>query len=320
MANWQLLYIWGVIWAGPSTVLKTDGVRKRIEFDSTISPPINICMDYSTIAYAKLNLDYDKDLFIREYDQRILPNTKQISNSEYVVFRTASLNKVWKMVPEDMYQNIVASYYDTEGNFKRHTDGRIPTWQMEQLMYVKADGLDEQILKVSNNGYGGGTTLRNSAYDKEWFVKPQYEDLEIVKFIKTLPFKKIIFMHCVSLEPGEFAGIHRDSKGATQGQMTNADNMLSKQGYVVLTLNISDGGVPLYWALDGKDRKKPMLANESAYITSDYFLHGVPVTTSRRRQIRITGIPTEDFAKLVDLDTAVTIPKDYRYYNEIIGG
>ena len=31
--------IWKVIWAGPSTVLKTDGSRKRLEFDSTILPP-----------------------------------------------------------------------------------------------------------------------------------------------------------------------------------------------------------------------------------------------------------------------------------------
>ena len=29
-----------VIWAGPSTVLKTDGLRERLEFDSTIPPPI----------------------------------------------------------------------------------------------------------------------------------------------------------------------------------------------------------------------------------------------------------------------------------------
>ena len=30
---------WRVIRAGPCTVLKTDGLRKRLEFDSTIPPP-----------------------------------------------------------------------------------------------------------------------------------------------------------------------------------------------------------------------------------------------------------------------------------------
>ena len=32
--------LWKVNWAGPSSVLKTEGVRERIEFDSTILPPI----------------------------------------------------------------------------------------------------------------------------------------------------------------------------------------------------------------------------------------------------------------------------------------
>ena len=31
--------IWRVMQAGPATVLKTDGLRKWLEFDSTISPP-----------------------------------------------------------------------------------------------------------------------------------------------------------------------------------------------------------------------------------------------------------------------------------------
>ena len=32
--------LWRVNWAGPSSVLKTEGLRKRIEFDSTSPPPI----------------------------------------------------------------------------------------------------------------------------------------------------------------------------------------------------------------------------------------------------------------------------------------
>jgi hypothetical protein len=277
-------------------------------------------MDYSTIAYAKLNVEYDRDTFINEYDEHILPNTKQICNSVHIIEKTASLNKVWGMVPDDMYKHIVAGDFDENGKYMMHYENRLPTWQMEQLMYVNPEGIPETVLSCSANGYGGGTTLRNSAFEKDWFIKPQYENLKIVQFIKTLPFKKIIFMHCVSLEAGQFAGIHRDSKGAAPNDFTNVDNLLSRNGFVVLTLNISDGGVPLYWALDGKARLSPMYANESAYIISDYFLHGVPVTTGRRRQIRITGIPDDNFEKLLDMDTAIRIPTDYKFYSKLLTG
>jgi hypothetical protein len=307
----------GWAWHGLENRWTAKVVRVRFCY---LPATLNIDMDYSTIAYSKLNLEYDRDTFIKEYDEFILPHTKQICNSFHVIEKTASLNTVWKMVPDDIYKNIVAGDFDANGRYITHVENRLPTWQMEQLMYVKPEGIAEAVLRGSANGYGGGTALRNSAYEKEWFVKPQYENLEIVKFIKNLPFKKIIFMHCVSLESGQFAGIHRDAKGSAPDDFTNVDNFLSRLGYVVLTLNISDGGVPLYWALDGKPRLTPMYANEPAYIISDYFLHGVPLTTSRRRQIRITGIPNDDFAKLLDMDTAVTIPADYKYYSKLLAG
>lgn len=276
-------------------------------------------MNYSNIAYAKVNLAYDRELFVKEYDKLILPNTRPICNGMVVVEKTAPLNSIWKMVPDDIYKNIVASEYDSDGNFILHKEGRLPTWQMAQLMYIKPEGVDEAVLKGSMNGYGGGTTLRNTQFEKEWFIKPEFEKLKIVEFIKTLPFKKLIFIHCVSLEPGQFAGIHRDNRGVATGINTNTNNELAKNGHVVLTLNISDGGVPLYWALDGDDRFTPKMANDTAYITSDYFLHGVPVTTSRRRQIRVTGIPTDDFAKLLDMNSAVIIPDDYEYRHDLMG-
>ena len=53
-------------------------------------------------------------------------------------------------------------------------------------------------------------------------------------------------------------------------------------------------------------------------MTSDYFLHGVPVTTSRRRQIRVTGIPTDALANLIDSENIVTIADDYMYQNDVV--
>jgi hypothetical protein len=48
-------------------------------------------------------------------------------------------------------------------------------------------------------------------------------------------------------------------------------------------------------------------------MTSDYFLHGVPVCASRRRQIRITGIPTDDLEGLIAEGTKIPIPSDMEY-------
>ena len=45
---------------------------------------INICMtthDYSTLAYGKVNLEFDHEVFINEYDKHILPASIPISNS-----------------------------------------------------------------------------------------------------------------------------------------------------------------------------------------------------------------------------------------------
>lgn len=266
-------------------------------------------MNYSNIAYAKLNLTYDHEKFAQEYDQCILPNTRPIYNNLSGLNLTASLNSVWNMVPDELYTNLVASEFTENNELKALTDGRLPSWQMEQLMYVESDKM---------NGSMGGTTLRNLEYNKFWKIKPEYKNLEIVKYILKLPFKRIVFMHCVSLEAGQFASIHRDNKGLSNGKQTNKDNELYRNGYVVITLNISDGGVPLYWALDGGARTSPYKANDSVYMTSDYFLHGVPVTTSRRRQIRVTGIPTDALANLIDSENIVTIADDYMYQNDVV--
>ena len=266
-------------------------------------------MDYSTIAYAKINLDYDQNKFANEYDQYILPNARPVSNSLTSIKQTTELNAIWNMVPTNIYNTIVGFVFVDE--FKSvFTKAPVKTWQMEQLMYIDAEQLDKKTQEATNFGYSGNPVLRNFNYHKDgWHLKPQYKDLEIVKFIQSLPFEKIVSIHCVSLEPGQFASIHRDAKGTRTESADN--NKLAKDGYVVLCLNISSGGVPLYWALDGESKHTPLKVNDPAYISSDYFLHGVPQVTDRRRQIRITGIPSKDFANLVSTTDLVTISSNY---------
>ena len=39
--------------------------------------------------------------------------------------------------------------------------------------------------------------------------------------------------------------------------------------------------------------------DDTAYLSNDYFFHGVPVVTSRRRQLRITARPKPEFMDLI---------------------
>lgn len=220
---------------------------------------------------------------------------------------TRKLNNNWGMVDPEIYDkcNIYTGYNQNE-------DRGIAQWQMVQLMCLETNDSDSEMFK--NEVAGGGTFARNISLGRDWKVKPEFKNLEIVKFIETLPIKKICSIHCVSLEPGTFASIHRDSRWfADAGKNSIVEkNGVCKQGFTVITLNISDGGVPLYWALDNQ-YDKVKFANDPVYMCSDYFVHGVPVCTSRRRQIRITAMPDEGFDSLVAHDTKILVPPDIEY-------
>ena len=253
-------------------------------------------MNYTKLAYARLNFDFDHELFVYEYDQKILPLAQFINNGKKSRLFTRKLNQIWNMVDPVLYNK-----------------DKTIQWEMTQLMYLITDEQDLEVVK-GNPGLGG-TYMRNMHLDREWRVKPEFETLEIVNFIQTLPFSKIVSMHCVSLEPGRFANIHRDTRYTNEIDRPNIaiNNGVYSQGYVVLTLNVSDGGVPLYWALDGDATNHVIKTNDPAYLISDYFLHGVPACTSRRRQIRVTGIPTPELQSLIDHNNKIELPENYNF-------
>lgn len=267
---------------------------------------------FANLAYARLNLDFDQDVFLKEYDEHILPRSKHISHGYRDWLQTRNLNQQWGMVDPEIYDQCDV---ESPTEFNTVIQRSIRPWQMTQLMYLQTQESDHDLLK--SGAYTGGTFMRNMSLDRTWLIKPEFKNLEITKWIlKTLPFRRIISIHCVSLAEGSPAIIHRDDRHTPEVGIENTSlaNGVFRRGYVIIALNLTDGGVPLYWSLDGDH--KPIISNDRCYINSDWFLHGVPVCTSRRRQIRITGIPTSRLWDLIVPHTEIRVPDDFVYDSE----
>jgi hypothetical protein len=269
--------------------------------------------DYSTTAYAKVNLKFNQKLFIKEYDEHILPAGIPISNSQGIVYMTSKLNEIWGMVPPDVYDTGDVWVQPGSAATLKYITRERPCWIMTQLMELDTSTVKDPLM--IRWASVGGPSIRNEtlAPEYKWNIKPQFKNLKIWKWIQTLPFTKINSLHCVSIEPGGFAVIHRDMKGFYDSNSSAGVSRVFNQGYVIMTINISDGGGPLWWALDGEDCTKPYQANDPVYLTNDYFMHAVPIMTSRRRQLRITGIPTPELWDMVDHSTRIDIGPNYKF-------
>ena len=265
-------------------------------------------MNFKTLAYAKLNLDFDHGLFANEYNRYLFPLTKPIANGIESISGTEVINKHWKMIPSELYNQ--SDVYVQPGDISTLTlvKRKYPAWQMFQLMEIVNPETEEQ----KKFAPFGGVGLRNESLDREFKLKAGTERLRIVKWIQeNLPFEKIISIHCVSIEPGGFATIHRDMRQIYNNETSIGCNKVYESGFVIVNLNIANGGVPLYWSLD--DATDYRLADDAVYLTNDYFYHGVPVCKEKRIQVRVTGIPKEEMWNLVDKDTIVDIGQNYQY-------
>jgi hypothetical protein len=253
---------------------------------------------YANIAHASLKLSYDKELFVREYDEHIFPASKPFIPITDQWYNMQRLNPLWHVLPADRFR-----YYDdliTTG--ATEVNGVTHQWDMVNLMQAQGDSPN-----------GGGAYWRHRNLDNPKTIKPQFKDLQIVRWIQdTLPAEAITGIHCVSIEPSGFATIHRDGYWAGSGPNPAKRNGYYNQGYVVVNINVSNGGVPLLWCMD-HEQETPRAADSDCYLVSDYFLHAVPLTTTRRRQIRVSMIPTDDLRKLIDESTAVIIPDGYKF-------
>lgn len=247
-------------------------------------------MDFSNLIYAKLNFDYSEETFIREYDQFILPNSVPIGNNALGWSKTKTINKLWNMVPEDVYER--ADVLDEKNNVIKQG---YPCWEGTSLVFAYTR--DEEERELSRHGSVAFRNTRKGSH--RYAFKEKYLELEIVKFIQNLPITEIIGVRCVSLQPGGMATIHRDSNSYNYGESTARDNHLWRDGYISITINLSSGGKPLYYCRDD-DLDKPMLIDDKIYLFNDFVFHGVPVVRSRRRQIRITAKPTAELEKFID--------------------
>lgn len=254
------------------------------------------------VAYGKVNLSFDRELFAKEYDEFILPNSVPITNGLRSWDLTRPINNAWGMVNPETYDKCnVQEYFGGE-----IINRGIEQWSATSLIQLVTD--DETMLRVS--GMGSVTIRNNLLGEGNYVFKDMYKDLAITKWIQQLPISKLIGVRCVSLKPETFASIHRDENNVNHKQAGSSlgSNKLWRAGFISITLNISDGGQPIYFSIDS-DMMNPTKVNDQVYLFNDYCLHGVPVVSSRRRQIRVTGTPTEEFLSLVDKESLLYLGK-----------
>lgn len=248
-------------------------------------------IDTKKIIYAKLNLNFPKEKFIEEYDKFILPNSIPIVSGRGTWAATRRINDHWKMVSQEVYDK--TDVLELNGTV---TKRGYPNWDGTSLVYLDSD--DEKMKRASIHG---SVSVRNIIADKGIYkFKEEYDSLEIVRFIKSLPLTHIIGVRCVSLSPNSFASIHKDSMNLPSLDKSSiVNNHLWNTGFISVTLNLSNGGQPLFFS-DEANYLEPMTVDDDCYMFNDYYWHGVPLVTSRRRQIRITAKPLENFYDLID--------------------
>ena len=137
-------------------------------------------MEFDSMVAAELiNLDYDQDAFINEYDRCILTASSNVRNGQDVLFNTINANLKWNMVDPDKYVKA-----DVRSRSGEPIDNGYPSWKGASLVY-----LDSTESELSENSKNGSVSIRNYVLDRHGEFKffPQYEDLMITKYIKSLP-------------------------------------------------------------------------------------------------------------------------------------
>jgi hypothetical protein len=243
--------------------------------------------------YAPLTIDFDHELFAKEYDEHILPSSVPIANGYKSWETTRFVNRAWGMVSAETYDRCDVRELDSLDIRQRG----IACWMANSMIELETD--NSMFLATSRLG---SVALRNNLLGNgKYHFRSMFKGLAITKWIQSLPLTNIIGIRCVSLAPNTFASIHRDSnnfsKSSKEGSINS--NKLWRAGFVSISINITDGGVPLYYCMDS-DLTKPYKVNDTVYMFNDYFYHGVPMTNSRRRQIRVTGQPTDELMQHID--------------------
>lgn len=274
-------------------------------------------MTFEHIAYAKLNLNFDKQSFIKEYDEFVLPRATRVANYQYYTNYTRKLNKIWNMVPDEIYDKGDSIYF--ENNQKKFHQGTYRAWMKYQMMELDTSDITDLVsLDLHNKDAIVSPVIGiDSLIENNFKLKEECKDSVIANWVlENLPFYKIKSIFCISLEAGSFSVIHRD-RNFPNDPTKVVQNLTAKSGILTVNINITNGGVPLLWALDQDDVSSPIKADDDVYITSDHFMHGIPLCTDIRRQIRIKGIPKPEFWTLIDPNAIVELEENYPYNHQL---
>jgi hypothetical protein len=254
---------------------------------------------FANIVYAELNLNFDRNEFINEYDCHVLPNSVPFVTTQKQWYNMKRLNHIWNVIPQDKYDEWEALALSGQS-----INGLTHQWNM--VNFLQVDGVKTD----------SGTVWKMLYRYTNKILKEQFKNLKITQWIyDNIPAERIVGIHCVSIEPGGFATPHRDKAGIPNQPNPALNNGFYRDGFVVVNLNISSGNSPLLWSLDHEQETNVRSTNADCCMISDYFHHAVPLCTDRRRQIRVSILPTPELATLIKEDTVVTIPSDYQFTN-----
>jgi len=279
-------------------------------------------MKLTNLAYAKLNLEFDREEFTQEYDKVIIPLSKRRANYYDHMLETRELNKVWGMVPDEIYDQ--SDCVNVTNQTKQFVQGTHRSWLAYQMLEIAnidtivniATPTSKSLVEsIKNKDWAAS---RMATLDAEYKLKDECKDLKIVKWIyENLPFSKLNSISCVALQPNSFSVIHRD-RFYQKTEINPVHNIIARKGYIIINISITDGGSPLWWSLDNDMVKTSFKVYDKVFLTNDHFLHGVSLCSSTRRQIRVCGKPTDNFLKLLDSNTIIDLGNDYNYSNKII--
>lgn len=232
-------------------------------------------MDIRKIRFANLNLDYDQDLIKNEMLKIADDNLLEITSPESV------LKNQWRLpiFSSEQIENTTVYSLESQGTIYK----KYPAWKGCSLTYVPGSRLS----------LIGSAKFRAETIDTEWLWREDIDISYTKSVVERLNFKKLNTVRLFMLESDGIGLVHQD------------DINFYENGGFSVTLNISTGGSPLVF-LEGTEKHE--IWPEKTHIFLDDCWHAIPQVKSTRIQLRVNGIPDEDFiASLIQTNSIIPV-------------